>query len=145
MDDHESEAPTPSEKATTSVAAPIERPSFRAARRWLVLWLLTYAAVTVAFKAHYLLPHGPAFLVALVPSVLGVVGFWRYFGFLRSAGEADRRAHVQALAWGMGGGSLSMLGYRLFERAGAPPMELNDPFLAMLLCWGLGLWLGRRR
>ena len=60
---------------------------------------------------------------------------------LQTPGEQNAyRFFVFSLA-----GSLAMLGFRLIERAGAPQMDRNDPFIVMLVFWGVGLWRARRR
>jgi hypothetical protein len=45
----------------------------------------------------------------------------------------------------LGIGMVVMTGYRLCERLGAPPLDVNDPIPFMLLAWGVGQWLGLRR
>ena len=118
--------------------------SARPALLWLLAWLLSYMAVTLLFKLHILLPGGTSWLVALLPSVVGVVGFSLYLVFLYTCTGAQRRPHVLALALGFCGGAFFILGYRLIERAGAPPLDFNDPFVVMAALWAVGLFVAGR-
>ena len=122
-----------------------DRPTFARAMRWSMAWMGSYVAVTVLFKTHVLLPGGASYLLALLPSVLGVVGIWSYIRFLRDADGMQRKIQLEALALGFGAGSLAMMGYRLLERAGAPPIDPSDPFLVMIVFWGVGMRLATRR
>ena len=59
--------------------------------------------------------------------------------------ELERKIHVEALALGFGVGAVWMMGWRLFERAGAPLLDVNDGLLVMLIAYGVGVALARRR
>ena len=119
--------------------------SSKAALVWLLAWLLSYMAVTLLFKLHVVLPGGTSWLVALVPSAVGVVGIVLYLGFLYACTGSQRRPHLVALALGFCGGAFFILGYRLIERAGAPPLDFNDPFVVMAALWAVGLFVESRR
>ena len=119
--------------------------SSRPAFLWLLAWLLSYMTATLLFKLHVVLPRGTSWLVALVPSAVGVVGIVLYLGFLYTCTGSQRRPHVLALALGFCGGAFFILGYRLIERAGAPPLDFNDPFVVMAALWAVGLFVASRR
>lgn len=121
------------------------RVSARSALLWLLAWLLSYMAVTLLFKLHFLLPGGTSWLIALLPSAVGVIGISLYLSFLYACTEAQRRPHFLALALGFCGGAFFILGYRLIERAGAPPLDFNDPFVVMAALWAVGLFVASRR
>ncbi len=122
-----------------------QRRTFRAAMGWLLLWLSSFIVVTILLKADLIDRGGLAYAWAVVPTVFGVIGARRYLRFLRCAGEPQRGVHLEALALAILAGSLAMLGFRLIERAGAPQMDVNDPFIVMLVFWGVGLWRAQRR
>ena len=124
---------------------PHQRRDFRVAMRWLVLWLSSFILVTVLLKADLMARGGLAYVWAIVPTAFGVIGARCYLQFLRRASEQQRGVHLEALALAILAGSLAMLGFRLIERAGAPQMDGNDPFIVMLVFWGVGLWRARRR
>ena len=108
-------------------------------------WLLSYIAATLLFKLHIVLPGGTSWLVALFPSAVGVVGISLYLSFLYTCTGSQRRPHLLALALGFCGGAFFILGYRLIERAGAPPLDFNDPFVVMAALWAVGLFVASRR
>ncbi len=119
--------------------------SSKAALGWLLAWLLSYMTATLLFKLHVVLPGGTSWIVALVPSAVGVVGIVRYLIFLYTCTGSQRRPHLLALALGFCGGAFFILGYRLIERAGAPPLDFNDPFVVMAALWAVGLFVASRR
>ena len=47
----------------------------------------------------------------------------------------QQRVLLEALAMGFGVGVLFSMGYRLFERLGAPDLDINDPLIVMLVVW----------
>lgn len=119
--------------------------SSKAAFVWLSAWLLSYMAATLLFKLHAVLPGGTSWILALVPSAVGLVGIALYLRFLYACTASQRRSHLLALALGFCGGAFFILGYRLIERAGAPPLDFNDPFVVMAALWAVGLFVTSRR
>lgn len=111
---------------------------------WVIVWMVVFLAATVAVAEEWI--SGPAAVVlASAPIALSLAAAWCYLRFLRQADELLRKIHLEALALGFGAGAVLMLGYRLLERVGAPPMDSGDPVMAMFLGWALGLWIGTRR
>jgi hypothetical protein len=93
-----------------------------------------------------LLPDGPIpWVVAALPSVVGVFVLIAFGRFLREADELQRVIHLQALALGFGGGWFAICGYRIFERLGAPTVDVADFTIVMALLYMVGLVLGSRR
>jgi hypothetical protein len=84
-------------------------------------------------------------VVALLPTLLGAAVVWSYVTFIRRADELLRKIHLEALALGFGAGVVFMLGYRLFERAGAPELDVSDPILVMMLVFTAAQLLLNRR
>ena len=122
-----------------------EEASFRPVMLWLLAWMLSYMGTTLLFKVHVLLPGGVSWLVAVLPSGVGAAACAFYLRFLARCGSTDRRRHLFAMSLGLLGGAFTILGYRLLERAGAPALDFNDPFVAMAALWGVGLLVSGRR
>lgn len=92
------------------------------------------------------LPAGPlAWTVAAIPTLLGIAVIVVYARFLRQADELQRLIQLEALALGFGGGLFALLGYRVFERLGAPPLALDDATMVLVALYVLGIVLGLRR
>jgi hypothetical protein len=111
---------------------------------WVSLWLVSFVAITIALEIEAL-PAGLGYAAGLANAVLGVIAVWSYFRLLRGADELERKIQVEALALGFGVGAVWMMGWRLIERAGAPRLDVNDGLLVMLLAYGVGVALARRR
>ncbi|HEX4956161.1 MAG TPA: hypothetical protein VF017_22460 [Thermoanaerobaculia bacterium] len=141
-------------------ASPAPRPSFReacvgsstpAARRsslqfsaWTLVWALSFLAATFLLKRE-VVAGALAWVTAAVPGLLGLVTVAAYRRFLRSLDELQRRIQLEGLALGFGAGILFSMCWRLFERAGAPQLDISDSALVMLGFWVLGQLLGYRR
>jgi hypothetical protein len=111
----------------------------------LTVWVLSFFCITVLYELELLPPGLPRLAAAAVNTVLGLVTLASYVGFLRRCDELERKIHVEALALGFGAGAVGMMGWRLFERAGAPRLDSNDGLLVMLVAYGVGVALARRR
>ncbi len=112
---------------------------------WIFAWAVAFVAATLALK-HVPSLQGPAgWAVAGAPDLLGLGAFLAYVRFLRQADELQRRIQLEGLAFGFGVGAFFTMGYRLFERVGAPALDVNDPVLVMFVAWTLGQWLAMRR
>jgi hypothetical protein len=124
---------------------PRDAANVRTFSAWLVAWTFSFGVATVLLGKHVVTAMPVAVALAVAPTVLGVVSVRAFIRFLREADELVRKIQIEAIAWGFGAGVIFMLGYRLFERIGAPKLDVNDPFLVMMLATGLGQWLARRR
>jgi hypothetical protein len=112
---------------------------------WCLGWAASFAVATLALDSGRLPPGALAWVVAVVPTLVGAGAVWSYVRFVRGADELLQRIHLEALAWGFGVGALFMMGYRLLERAGAPDLDINDPLLVMGLTWVAVLLRSARR
>ena len=134
-------------------AQSIDRPATRAAdstaRRtwllWLLLWAGSFFGLTLLHETSGVPAAGFGYAAAVANAALGAAAVWTYVRFLRRADELERKVQVEALALGFGVGAVGMLAYRLLERAGAPPIDVADPLLAMLAGYVVGIMLARRR
>lgn len=113
---------------------------------WMSLaWAVCLVGVALLIKSD-LLPAGPIrWLVAALPSVAGLFVLIAYGRYLRQADELERIIQLQALAVGFGGTLLVLVGYGLFERLGAPAVELEHLTLVPTLLYSVALVLGRWR
>lgn len=84
-------------------------------------------------------------LIAAIPSALGIGLIVSYRSFLAEADELLRKISVDALALGFGAGIVFMAGYRLMERIGAPQIDTSDPIIVMITVWAIAQWIGVRR
>lgn len=111
----------------------------------LIAWTLSFAVATVILGKHLVVSAASAIVLATVPTLLGIATVRAYVRFLREADELLRKIHVEAMAWGFGAGAVFMLGYRLFERIGAPKLDVSDAFIVMMLATAVGQYVARRR
>lgn len=125
-------------------ATPRDRANQRRFVVWVLAWAIAFVAATWLLKQD-MVPAGPAaWLVALGPTLIGIGAVWVYLNFLRQADELTQRIQLQSLAWAFGVGVLFMTGYRLFERTGAPVLDIDDALLVMMLVWaGAQVVIGR--
>jgi hypothetical protein len=111
----------------------------------LTAWLLGFIGIAGLYELELLAPGWPRYAAAALHTVLGLLTLGSYVAFLRSCDELERKIHVEALALGFGVGALWMMAWRLFERAGAPQLDVNDGLLVMLGAYGIGVALARQR
>jgi len=112
---------------------------------WTLVWTIAFAVATILIR-NEVIPAGVVSLVAAtVPAIIGFGVIRAFMRFLREVDELQRKIQLEALALGFGAGALFMMSYRLFERLGAPGLDLNDPLLVMVLAWTVGLVHGARR
>lgn len=110
----------------------------------LFAWFLSFAGV-VLLNDRDLLPAGAvSWILAAIPSLIGVVALFAYGRFFREADELQRKIQLQALALGFGAAFFGSFGYSVFERLGAPPGNVTTPATIMVLFYLIGLWWGRR-
>lgn len=109
---------------------------------WSTLaWASVYVAANQALKRELVV--GPlAWVLASVPVVLGIVVLWVYGRFLRQTDELQRLIQLKALALGFGGSFFAYCSYSVFQRLGAPAIELQDATLVMVFLYLLGVFVG---
>jgi len=111
---------------------------------WMTGAMFTFAAATILIDGGFI-PDAGGWMLTAASVILMLMSMRAYIGFLRTADELLRKVHLEALAFAFGAGIVSMMGYRLCERLGAPKLDVNDAALVMLVCWIGGQWLGARR
>lgn len=112
---------------------------------WCLLWALSFVAAALLFRFEIVTAAPLTWLVALVPTLIGLLLIRSYVHFFRSTDELMQKVHLEALAFGLGAGFLFMTGYSLFERIGAPAMSVMDPVAVIAIAWALGQVLAMRR
>lgn len=105
---------------------------------WCFAWAVIFTASNWLLKSDYALSATAAWLAAIVPNLIGIGMVLAYLKFLRQADELIRKMQVEGLAMGFGVGILFALGYQVFERAGAPHLELDDLAVIMMAGWMAG-------
>jgi len=122
-----------------------DRTNLNRANGWMVLWLVFFAAATWLIKTGVVTVGPLGWLVAILPTAVGVVAILGFGRFLREADELQRKIQLQALALGFGAGLFAGFGYRLFEGLGAPEARISDASIVIVFFYLIGLWMGRRR
>lgn len=108
----------------------------------IFVWAIFFTGGSQLIKRG-LLAEGPAvWIVALLPTIAAIFVVLAYLRFLREADELQRIIQLKALAIGFGGTFFAVSGYRMLERAGAPPADLGDFTLVMAVLFSLGSVLG---
>ena len=135
------------EKATWWQAALMIRGQTEADQRnirsiwvWTLVWGASFSAVVIALERSQL--SGPfAWLLAMVPFVVGVPTVRVYLRFLREADEFMRKVQFEGIALGFCAGSLFCLGYLVLERVGAPELPMVAALVPMSFGWAIGAFL----
>jgi len=112
---------------------------------WCLVWALSFVAATWLLRFEAVTAPPLTWLVALVPTLIGLQLIRSYVRFFRSADELMQKVHLEGLAFGFGAGFLFMTGYGLFENTGAPVMNVNYPVAVMAFAWAFGQLLAMRR
>ena len=111
----------------------------------LFVWAVGFAGAAILIKRGVVPAGAPTYLMALVPTALGVLAVLAYMRFLRRADELLRRIQLEALALGFGAGFVASFTFDLLETAGLGRAEAINTFLVMVLFYLLGLFVGARR
>lgn len=120
----------------------------RQARRYAYVcfaWAISFVLASWALEHDWVTAPAARWAVGAVPTLVGLFVVYAFIRFLGRLDELQRRIQVEALAAAFGAGFLFMTGYRLCERLGAPPLEVDDPLLPMIVVWMIATWLGTRR
>lgn len=127
-----------------ALMTPRDRVNMRRVNLALAIWALAFLGSTALLRFGAV-EGAAAWLVALAPATMAVIAIRHYVRFLRAADELLRLIQLEGLALGFGAGFVFMTSWRLFERAGAPQLDVSDGLLVMILFWTLGQVLAARR
>jgi hypothetical protein len=110
----------------------------------LVVWVASMVAARQSLRRDLLTPGGVAWLVAILPLVLGALVVWSYVRFVREADELQRAIQLNALAVSFGVTVVASLAYPALQLVGAPASGATVfTALGVLLYLGgvsLGTW-----
>jgi hypothetical protein len=112
-----------------------------------VIWVWSFVSGTsfsAVFLALSFFPQlrGPfAWLLAVIPIVLGIPLVNALLRFLREADEFMRKVQLEGIAMGFGAGSVFCMGYYLLEQLGAPELPMVFALLPMTSGWAVGSFL----
>jgi hypothetical protein len=130
--------------ACSALLTPRDRANMRRFNIALAIWALVFLGSTALLRFGAV-EGAAAWLVALAPATMAVIAIRHYVRFLRAADELLRLVQLEGLALGFGAGFVFMTSWRLFERAGAPHLDISDGLLVMIVFWTLGQFLAARR
>ena len=133
------------EGTCSSLYTPRDARNLRVFNFWLLAGMLCFAAATILLGRKILTPGPLAWALTILTIGLITIALRSYIVFLRGADELLRKIQLEALSLSFGAVAIFMLGWRLFERLGAPKLDVDDPFLVMTIVWALGQWYGFRR
>ena len=119
--------------------------NYRTFSLWLIAAGVAFAATTIVLSEGYVGRGVVGWALAAVTIALFAITGRTYVIFLRGADELVRKVHLEALAASFGATALFMLGWRLCERLGAPKLDVDDPFLVMIVVWLTSVVVGFRR
>jgi hypothetical protein len=98
------------------------------------IWLL---------KGH---EHSPMrYLFAVLPVIPSALAMWATIRFVRSLDEMQRRIHLDGMAFSFVGTCLISLTWGFLQDAGLPRADVIWVPLLLVLLWGIGLNMARRR
>ena len=129
----------------SSLFTPRDARNYRVFTAWMFAAAVVFMTATVLLAEELIAPGVLGWTLTAATVILLLLTVRAYSFFLRNADELLRKIHLDALALAFGTGVVVMTGYRLCERLGAPPLDINDPIVFMLLAWAFGQWLGMRR
>jgi hypothetical protein len=105
---------------------------------WLFAWAISFLASTAALTSDHGFSTQVAWTMAAAPNLFSVLAILAYLRFLRMADELMQKIQLDGLAIGFGTSVVFVMGYQLFEHAGAPHLEINDLLMVMMISWVAG-------
>ena len=115
--------------------------NIRALWIWSLVWLASFAAVTTAVSVFPQLSGPFAWLLAMIPILLGVPLVNVLLRFLRETDEFMRKVQLEGIALGFGAGSVFCMGYHVLEMVGAPEIRMVFAVVPMSIGWAVGSFL----
>jgi hypothetical protein len=108
---------------------------------WTAVWGISFSAAMIALKSNPQLQGPFAWLLAVIPIVLGVPTVRTYLRFLREADEFMRKVQLEGIAIGYAVGSLACIGYHTLEHVGAPELPMIVALIPFASGWAVGAFL----
>lgn len=122
-----------------------DRRNSRITNWWLVGWMVSFLATSLAFKGEHLSPGPLAWLAVGACTVLGLVVVHYYLRFIREADELLRKIQLEALAIGFGAAFIGNFTLSLVERVRGQAFDIGDLFMLMVFFYMVGIIAGTRR
>lgn len=120
--------------------------NYRRFMLFTLLWVAVFLPLIFTLKTWgEALPQAAAYGLALLPTVAYLAVVWAYVRFLRHADELTRKIHQEGMVIGFGAGVVTLLGYPVFEAAGAPPGDLAYALMPMIVGYVFGILRAQRR
>jgi drug/metabolite transporter (DMT)-like permease len=110
-----------------------------------LVWGLCFTGANFLLKRGDVPEGTTRWIVAGLPSFMGIVLLAAYTRYLRDIDELQRAIQLQALALGFGGGFLAICGYMTFVRMGAPAIDLSVALSTMPVFYAIAVLFGSGR
>ena len=133
-----------SDKCSTLYSA-ADAKRMRVYNAWFAAAMLSFCGMTIGLSEKWLKAGPIAYVLTAVTIVFMLMAAWSFTEFLRNADELLRKIQVEALALSFAAGGVFMLAWRLCERLGAHKLDVDDPFLVMIIVWAIGQYAGYKR
>lgn len=121
----------------------------RGPTRWLlgtfVAWAICFVGAARLIRSGSLPEGATPWLVAILPTVAGLLALGAYQRWLRATDELLRMIQLQALAIGFGVTWLAISGYPLFVHLGAPALDIGDYAVVMAMTYSVSVVVGAWR
>lgn len=105
---------------------------------WSLLWAAAFTAVMVALQYVPAISGALAWLLAMVPILLGIQTIRVHLRFLREADEFTRKIQLEGIAIGFGAGAIFCISYPLLQQVGAPELAPAFAIVPLTLGWAVG-------
>lgn len=112
---------------------------------WILAWAVSFVGAAWVLKHNPQLEAPVTWLLAFGPTIFGIGALLSYLRFLRQADELLQKIQLEGLAIGFGAGAIFSMGYSLFERVGAPTLDIGDMLAVMMFGWVIGQLVSMRR
>jgi hypothetical protein len=137
------EAPPPVAFASPPDAPPIFLSTYTTYRSQIHFGLAILAYLMVLVGSVTIVQANPGaawrYFIAVLPVIPAALVVWLFVRAISRLDEVQKRIHMQAFGFALGGTALVTFGYGFLEGAGLPHLTwtLITPLMALL--WGLGL------
>jgi hypothetical protein len=105
---------------------------------WSLLWAAGFIAVMFAFREFPDAVGSFAWLLAMIPILLGIQTVRVHLRFLREADEFTRKIQLEGIAIGFGAGAIFCFSYPMLQHVGAPELPTAFAIVPLALGWAVG-------
>ena len=120
------------------------------AKRYLKEFLSSMAAYSILVPLSMRLLRGHehtvfGYLVAFLPIIPSAFALWAFLRFFRGLDELQRRIQLEAVAFSFLATCFITLTWAFQQNAGLPRFDVSWVAPLLILLWGLGLGIAKRR